>query len=517
MDMYLLLRNNKQSGPYSSDDLKSMGLKAYDLVWSEGKSAAWRYPSEIAELSEFAPAVEEQPFDRFYKKPAASSSAAAPAVATAPAESLAAAVTSTTSLPPIAPAATPAPATPVYTSEPSAVPGKRIIYVTMPASRTAAPVVREIPRELHSEAAPVREITREQAPVRETARPAPVETAPVVLAGAPDPAHLAYALGGSDAPAAPFAGRKTTAYASPGAEDYSGQLPTLEQQLEAVSPRRRRQQGQPVNKRVLRPLAIGVSILALLAAGIFIGLSLNKTSIPFSEKIASKSPDKNTDQSNVHPSSQQLPVTATNPNSITTAPGSTTKKRDSVPEIIEQPAALVPPVTKRPHSVTAKEKPAASKKGVVPAPTTKDSAAGTYPNNRQREAVRRTDIVETKSRSDNNANVNANVEKEAVRTTLANQVSVGANGYTVGTFGGINDLQLTVTNRSVHPLDLVVVEVQFIQANKKVYKTENLYFRNIGAGSALMQEAPKSSRGIKAQYKIITISSKDLGQSYSGI
>src|SRR5690606_7886270 len=42
--------------------------------WVEGKSAAWRYPSEIEELKPYAPAVEEQPFDRFYKKdyPAAS-------------------------------------------------------------------------------------------------------------------------------------------------------------------------------------------------------------------------------------------------------------------------------------------------------------------------------------------------------------------------------------------------------------------------------------------------------------
>ena len=64
--MYLLLRNNKQSGPYSLDELKTMGLKAYDLVWVDGRSAAWRYPCEVEELSAFAPAVEEQPFDRFY-------------------------------------------------------------------------------------------------------------------------------------------------------------------------------------------------------------------------------------------------------------------------------------------------------------------------------------------------------------------------------------------------------------------------------------------------------------------
>ena len=70
MNKYLLLRDNKQSGPYTVDEIIQMGIKAYDLVWLEGKSAAWRYPSEVEELKPYAPAVEEQPFDRFYKKPA---------------------------------------------------------------------------------------------------------------------------------------------------------------------------------------------------------------------------------------------------------------------------------------------------------------------------------------------------------------------------------------------------------------------------------------------------------------
>lgn len=67
---YRLLRNNKESGPYSALDLEKMGLKAYDLLWAEGRSAAWHYPSEIEELKSFAPVIEEQPYDRFYKKPA---------------------------------------------------------------------------------------------------------------------------------------------------------------------------------------------------------------------------------------------------------------------------------------------------------------------------------------------------------------------------------------------------------------------------------------------------------------
>jgi hypothetical protein len=69
MTTYLLLRNNKESGPFVLNELRQFGLKPYDLVWVNGKSAAWRYPGEIEELKEFAPMVEEQPYDRFFKKP----------------------------------------------------------------------------------------------------------------------------------------------------------------------------------------------------------------------------------------------------------------------------------------------------------------------------------------------------------------------------------------------------------------------------------------------------------------
>src|ERR1044072_5995288 len=68
MNKYLLLRDNKQTGPYTAQELAEKGIKPYDLVWLEGRSAAWRYPGEIEELKAFAPVVEEQPYDRFYKK-----------------------------------------------------------------------------------------------------------------------------------------------------------------------------------------------------------------------------------------------------------------------------------------------------------------------------------------------------------------------------------------------------------------------------------------------------------------
>jgi hypothetical protein len=50
MKTYLLLRNNRQSGPYTLDELLVEGLRPQDLVWVEGQSASWRYPAELDEL-----------------------------------------------------------------------------------------------------------------------------------------------------------------------------------------------------------------------------------------------------------------------------------------------------------------------------------------------------------------------------------------------------------------------------------------------------------------------------------
>jgi hypothetical protein len=53
--VYLLLRDNKQSGPYSLDELVQLGLRPFDLVWVEGRSSGWAYPSEINALKPYVP------------------------------------------------------------------------------------------------------------------------------------------------------------------------------------------------------------------------------------------------------------------------------------------------------------------------------------------------------------------------------------------------------------------------------------------------------------------------------
>lgn len=51
--VYLLLRNNHQSGPFNVDELLQHDLKSTDLVWEEGRSAGWSYPYEIESLKSF--------------------------------------------------------------------------------------------------------------------------------------------------------------------------------------------------------------------------------------------------------------------------------------------------------------------------------------------------------------------------------------------------------------------------------------------------------------------------------
>jgi hypothetical protein len=66
--VYLLLRNNKQSGPYSLEEILQLNLKPFDLVWMHGRSAAWQYPGEIETLK---PYVSETPQAEMPFKPIA--------------------------------------------------------------------------------------------------------------------------------------------------------------------------------------------------------------------------------------------------------------------------------------------------------------------------------------------------------------------------------------------------------------------------------------------------------------
>ncbi len=57
--VYLLLRNNKQSGPHTLEELLKFGLKPLDLIWIEGKRFGSSYPSAINALTPYVSTAAE--------------------------------------------------------------------------------------------------------------------------------------------------------------------------------------------------------------------------------------------------------------------------------------------------------------------------------------------------------------------------------------------------------------------------------------------------------------------------
>jgi hypothetical protein len=51
--VFLLLRNNHEKGPFTVEELLQQHLRPTDLVWVEGISQAWSYPSEVPELKTY--------------------------------------------------------------------------------------------------------------------------------------------------------------------------------------------------------------------------------------------------------------------------------------------------------------------------------------------------------------------------------------------------------------------------------------------------------------------------------
>lgn len=62
--VYLLLRNNKQSGPHSMEELLKLDLKPLDLIWIEGKSFGWSYPAEISLLKPYVKEAHQSPDEK---------------------------------------------------------------------------------------------------------------------------------------------------------------------------------------------------------------------------------------------------------------------------------------------------------------------------------------------------------------------------------------------------------------------------------------------------------------------
>jgi hypothetical protein len=433
MSTYLLLRDNKQSGPYTLGEITAKGFKKYDLVWVENKSAAWRYPGEITELKSFAPIIEEQPFDRFFKRPSEEmQSKNIPQLSIVKAEIAESAV-----LPRV-----------IFEIN------DKKVYASLPPRKTSTTSVHETIGE---------QVAKEK-----------------INSGEPKPALIDY----------------THTDKSIQAESQF----THDQFKVSRLPSKKR---NPLI-RYMQPATLVACVLALLGAGIFIGLSISKGNPTLASKTDAN--DKQTASVN-KPESQAVLIPVSSPAS---SPATDEKPIKIASETKKDDIAINPISPEQEKTLST----AAERKKSIPSKT--NTALSSQKHEVRQEAKNDTTYYATVPHRVATHRADAVGEKYLVKNNIANLVSVSSNKYHVGTFGGISEVQLTVSNKSIYPLDLVTVEVQYIQANKKIFKTENVYFRNIRPGEAMMIEAPESPRGIKVQYKVSVINSKELSISYSG-
>ncbi len=96
-------------------------------------------------------------------------------------------------------------------------------------------------------------------------------------------------------------------------------------------------------------------------------------------------------------------------------------------------------------------------------------------------------------------------------------VSVKNNNYIRGSFGGIRGLELTVYNRSAFLLDEVSIELQIMKPSEQPLRTDIITVKNIGPNGSVTVKVPDSQRGIRADYRITNVESKQWQRSTAGL
>lgn len=88
-------------------------------------------------------------------------------------------------------------------------------------------------------------------------------------------------------------------------------------------------------------------------------------------------------------------------------------------------------------------------------------------------------------------------------------VQLKGSDYKVGLLGGIKGLELSVHNGSNHLVEQVVVAVEYLKPKGEIVQTEQYTIRNIKPFQSKALPIPSSDRGVKVQYRIVDISSKE--------
>ena len=537
MNKYLLLRDNKQTGPYTVEELVKKGIKPYDLVWLDGRSAAWRYPSEIDELKAFAPVVEEQPYDRFYKR---SSSAQEHAIHTAQQQlgkqeqPLSAgehtsapaftAQTSTTVLGNTEQVVAAVENSSKETSEnipvskPAVKTGTGKVYVTLPAGFRQKQPVQQVNAEETVKSQPVQVKKETTVPVMQassgTMESDKQEEARVSQEAAKALEARAATLAESIQAAAAAASKKQPAQQaiqqwnqqSNSSNTQQANTP-VEQPANFSSLINKHQQEETVpvipmrNQSGRKHLLLMRSIVAacLLLGGIVIGMALTYSK---SNTENQKALDQLVQRLQEREAQRQAGIQPEQSAEETTAPNNAEYAEESTPPDGEQ-SHIPDHTTGQQLAVKDKQAP----------PVVNSNEASVTFQEKDPQEMKITQAVVT--RKDEPRPI-SEADVAATREKIFQMVQVAASPFRTGVLGGISNLYFTVSNTSAFPLDQIQLEVKYLGPENRVVKVQTLLFNNVGAGTQKTLEAPRTSRGVSIDYVITKINSRALGIAHAG-
>ena len=411
MTTYILMRNNKQSSPISLTELLKIGFKPYDLIWIEGKSAMWRYPSEVTELKEFAAAIEEQPYDRFYSKKKSDEK----------------------------------------NNQHENDSKEKQVYVSLPD---------KINKEMAKTSATVQNkaVTEEYLPV-----------------------------------SMPVAETK-----------YSQPLNDIKEMYVAnLRDKKRKTAEQLFFSMSIKRISFYLGLIAIgTVIGYFFFYSKNNPGTPIAHN-------------EIKPKEAVIPVSnqsKLNPETIAST-DEIKFKNDEPQQSFAKDAGIT--ATEKKVNIEKKAPNETStrlqmkEKGVpVNNPIkTEEVSPGVEINNATGERNK-------KRRNETEVNILSTSKPENELTRL---VSVKSNNYQRGAFGGIRNLELTLTNQSKYLLDKVIVELEYIKPNEQPLRSEKILFKSIPPDGVLTIAIPPSNRGIKVAYKISSIESKEMTGDTAGL
>ncbi len=556
MTSYLLLRDNKESGPFSLEELVSKGLKAYDLVWANGKSAAWRYPGEIEELKAFAPPVEEQPYDRFFKKPSEQPQVEnvhekyAPQPAVSRAQSVVGqdydrfsktADEKANFQPqpinePVAEAIMPQTTEAKVDGHPE-VP-KKSVFVTMPRRQAPANTDPE-PKPVPSAPQPISRETvangyeKYQPASREVKEPVEQPAKTITITENPVAAEI----------------------------KYSQPLDEIkEMYVKTLQERKQRMANKAFFLQAAKKVAV---VLAIVGAGILIGFTIKSNSVKKMLAASSGVPKQQIapQQLSVNPGNEeQVPTdesvaenqpaadetfteksnTEENPPQEDNSKANKIVARESTPEM-KRPN-VVPPASSQDNNTEKITEVQTQKAESLPTrkkePINETANPGVDVNSRTGERSRK--VRNTNAENDEPAETKEATPEAPVILTddddeseayepkrelkgvtsvrgLTKLVSVKSNAYKIVAFGGIRDLHITVVNDSKYMLDKVMVELEYLKPTEEPFRMDVIQFKSVSPGGSLTIRMPDTNRGVKVKYKIVQILSTQAARDVAGL